>query len=154
MCLLKACPATRCTYICTVNPHWIHVSRGVLLWNEITSRLQNHHVVRCPTDGQLSWWKNTLELLSWGGEKTRAEVIQVWFGSCVRVRECVGCAYRPWVRQSCFTSEEELLLCAAAPVSGSHQDWLVVCVIPANFQPFGIEMSSPCWLITCQNDGW
>lgn len=26
MCLLKACPATRCSYKCTVNPHWIHVS--------------------------------------------------------------------------------------------------------------------------------
>lgn len=27
MSLLKACPATRCSYKCTVNPHWIHVSR-------------------------------------------------------------------------------------------------------------------------------
>ena len=89
------------------------------------SQLQSHHVVQRPTDSGASWWKNVLELFS-RAEKRIADVILLGFGFfcvcvCARVRGVVSfdARVKPWVRQSCFTSEEgnwTSLLCASHSV--------------------------------------
>lgn len=63
MSLLKACPATRCSYKCTVNPHWIRVSRESFCEMKLCPGSKIIMVYSVPqTDSTFSWWKNVLEL--------------------------------------------------------------------------------------------
>lgn len=115
MSLLKTCSATRCSYKCTVNPHWIHVSREssgemklclsskIIMWSSV------------PQTVRFFVMENVWELSSGGKRNSGGNPKSIWvLCVCIRVRSAVHVwdaheVLTSWIRFYSFTSEQENL---------------------------------------------
>lgn len=143
MSLLKACPATRCSYKCTVNPHWIHVSREsfgemkLCLSSKIIMWYSVPQTVHFP-DGKC------VRIFLGGTQKSdyRSNPSRICFFVCVQLFVWVAHVNR---ESGIHQRRENELFCTPATVL--HQDWLVMCKIPGSQELAVMAGYLPKWMV-------